>query len=156
MPLHHNESTNEKTLSFKGEDTFVKENCMLSRQTVTLFTLISSDPVIKLLPEFVCKGKGTRAKVNAPDCVKCQWSESGPYRLEHMLKTIDNIPNRYNPFTPKNFAIYPLGDYAVHLMPEIRKALWHRIRSGHPWLRHNRLYTTKRYPHSQTFHTSVS
>ena len=126
MPLHRNESTGEQTMTFKGEDTFVKENCMLFRQRVTVCTQISSDPAIKLLPEFVFKGKGTRIKVNAPDGVKCQWSESGSYRLEHMLKTIDNLPNRNNPFTPKTFAIYALDDYAVHLMPEIRKALWHR------------------------------
>ena len=81
MPLHLNQSTDAKTMSFKGEDTFVKENCMLSRQRVTVFTQISSDPAMKLLLEFVFKGKGTRTKVNAPDGVKGQWSESGSYRL---------------------------------------------------------------------------
>ena len=156
MPLHRNESSGENTMSFKGEDTFVKENCMLTRQRVTVFTQISSDPAIKLLPEFLFKGKGTRTKVNAPDGVKYQWSEKGSYRLEHMSKTIDNLPNRYNPFTPKSVAIYALYDYAVHLMPEFRKALWHRGYVGHPWRRHNRLYPTKRYPHSQTCKTSVS
>ena len=35
MPLHNNESSQEKTLDFKGEDTFVKENHMLSRERVT-------------------------------------------------------------------------------------------------------------------------
>ena len=43
-----------------------------------------------------------------------------------MLKTIGNLPNRFNPFTQKNFAIYVLDDYAVHLMPEVRKALYNR------------------------------
>ena len=43
-----------------------------------------------------------------------------------MLKTISNLPNRFNPFTPKDFAIYVLDDYAVHLMPEIRKACYQR------------------------------
>ena len=33
---------------------------------------------------------------------------------------------RFNPFTQKAFAIYVLDDYAVHLMPEIRKALYER------------------------------
>ena len=32
MPLHRNESSSQKTLNFKGEETFVKENHMLSRE----------------------------------------------------------------------------------------------------------------------------
>ena len=43
-----------------------------------------------------------------------------------MLKIISNLPNCYNPFTKRNYAIYVLDDYAVHLMPEIRKALFQR------------------------------
>ena len=43
-----------------------------------------------------------------------------------MLKTISNLPNLYNSFTLKDFAIYVLDDYAVHLMPEVRKALYQR------------------------------
>ena len=35
-----------------------------------------------------------------------------------------NLPNRFNPFMQKNFAIYVLDDFAVHLMPEVRKALY--------------------------------
>ena len=38
MPLHRNESSQQKTLNFKGQDTFVKENHMLSRERVTVFT----------------------------------------------------------------------------------------------------------------------
>ena len=62
-------------------------------------------------------------KVNVPPGVKYQWSPSGSYRLEHLLQTIKNLPNRFNPFTHKNCAIYVLDNYAVHLMPEVRKAL---------------------------------
>ena len=29
-------------------------------------------------------------------------------------------------FSHQNFAIYVLDDYAVHLMPEVRQALWKR------------------------------
>ena len=128
MPLHRNESSQQKTLAFKGEDTFVKENYMLSRERVTVFTQVSNDEKIaaKLAPEFVFKGKGTRTKIDVPDSVKYQWSESGSYRIEYMLKTISNLPNRYNPFTQKNFAIYVLDDYAVHLIPDIRKELYMR------------------------------
>ena len=43
-----------------------------------------------------------------------------------MLETISHLPNRYNPFTQKDFAIYVLDDYAVHLIPKVRKALYLR------------------------------
>ena len=43
-----------------------------------------------------------------------------------MLYTISNLPNRFNIFTPKNYAIYVLDDYNVHIMPEIKKALLKR------------------------------
>ena len=43
-----------------------------------------------------------------------------------MINTINNLLNRFNPFTQKNYAIYIPDDYAVHLMPEIRKALYER------------------------------
>ena len=41
------------------------------------------------------------------------------------LKTISNLPNRRKDifFPEKDFAIYVLDNYAVHLMPEVRKAL---------------------------------
>lgn len=32
----------------------------------------------------------------------------------------------FNLFTQKNFSIYVLDDYAVHLMPKVRKALYER------------------------------
>ena len=40
--------------------------------------------------------------------------------------SIENLPNRYNMFCEKIFAIYVLDDYAVHLMPEVRKVLYER------------------------------
>ena len=36
MPLHCNESSQQRTISLKGEDTFVKENYMLSCERVTV------------------------------------------------------------------------------------------------------------------------
>ena len=36
---------------------------------------------------------------------------------------IKQLPNRFNMFTEKGYAIYVLDDYSVHLMPEIRQAL---------------------------------
>ena len=124
-PPHRNESSQEKTMAFKGEDTFIKENHRPSRERVTVFTQVASVSKIVLQPESIFKGKGVRAKV-AVENANFQWSPSGSYRLEHMIRTISNLPNRFNPFTQKNFAIYALDDYAVHLVPEVRKALYER------------------------------
>ena len=126
IPLYRNESFQQKILSFKGEDIFIKENYMLFRERVTVFTQISRNKNIKLNPEFIFKGKGIQTKLAALDSVKYHWSVSGFCRLDQMLKTISNLPNRYNPRTPKGFPIYVLDDYAVHLMPEIRNTLYQR------------------------------
>lgn len=64
--------------------------------------------------------------MNTPPGIKFQWSESGSYRIDQLKQTIMNLPNRYNSFTCKDFAIYVLNNYAVHLMPEVRKLLWER------------------------------
>ena len=124
MPLHRSESSQQKTLTFKGEDTIVKENHMLSRERATIFTQASSQEKINLNPEFVFKGVGARTKISVPDTLKYQWSASGFYGIDEMLKTISNLPNRYNQFTPKDFSINVLDDYAVHLMPKVRKVLY--------------------------------
>ena len=62
MPLHRNERAGQKTLSLKSETTFVKENYMLSRERVTCFTQLCSDPKVDLKPEFVYKRKGISLK----------------------------------------------------------------------------------------------
>ena len=62
--------------------------------------------------------------MNLPSGIKFQWSESGSCRIDQLKQSIMNLPNRFNPFARKNFAIYVLDDYAVHLMPEVRKLLW--------------------------------
>ena len=69
---------------------------------------------------------GKRVKLNPPENVHVQWAEKGSYRLEHMLETISHLPNRFNMFTQKNYAIYVLDNYAVHLQEEVRKALLDR------------------------------
>ena len=88
-----------------------------------MYTQVANDSSIKLLPEFVFKGKGTRTKVNAPKNMHYQLVPKGSYRLEQMLKTISHPPNRVNMFTPKNYAIYVLDDYSVYLLPEVKEAL---------------------------------
>ena len=126
MPLHHNENASQKTLEFKGLDTYVKENYMLSRERATVFTQSSSDSSVDLKPEFVFKGKGTRTKSNPPSGIKFQWSESGSCQTDQLKQTIMNLPNRFNPFRCKDFAIYLLDNCAVHLMPEVWKLLLER------------------------------
>ena len=36
---------------------------------------------------------------------------------------IKQLPNRFNMFTENGYVIYVLGDYSVHLMPQVREAL---------------------------------
>eukprot|EP00794_Sanderia_malayensis_P013649 gene13649-15078_t len=126
MPLHRNESSGQKTMSFTGQHVFVKENYMLSRERITAYTQVCSDTSLKFKPEFVFKGKGARTHLNPPDGVKIHWSPKGSYRLEQMLETIANLPNCHNIFTAKNYAVYVSDDYSVHLMPEVKAALLKR------------------------------
>ena len=67
---------------------------MLSRERVTVFTQISRNKNIKLNPEFIFKGKGIQNKVAALDSVDYHWSISEFYRLDQMLKAIDNLPSQ--------------------------------------------------------------
>ena len=124
MPLHRNKSANQKTLSLKSEEVFVKENYMLSRERVTCFKQLCSDPKTELKPEFMFKGKDTRTHLTPPKGVHYLWAPKGSYRTEQILGMIDKLPNRFNMFTEQSFAIYVLDDYSVHLMPEVRQALF--------------------------------
>ena len=72
MLLHRNESTTQRTMTFKNMDTYVKENYSLSRGRATVFTQVSSDPTANFIPEFVFKGKETRIKLNPPEGMKVQ------------------------------------------------------------------------------------
>ena len=58
MPLHRNESCGKKTMTIKNQDVFVKENYMLSRERITVFTQFASDDKLQsqIHPEFVFKG----------------------------------------------------------------------------------------------------
>ena len=117
MPLHQNESTTQKTMTFKNMNTYVKENCSLSRERAAVFTQVSSDLTANFIHKFIFKGKGTRIKLNPPKGMKVQWSGSETYPLEHMLQSTEN------PFRKKDWEIYVFDNHAVHIMPEIRKAL---------------------------------
>ena len=52
-----------------------------------------------------------------------EWAPKASYRLDHILRTIGNLPNRHNLWTMKNYAIYVLHYYSVHLLPEIKQDL---------------------------------
>ena len=43
MPLHRNEFSGQKTMSFKNQAVFVKENYSLSRERATAMTVVSTD-----------------------------------------------------------------------------------------------------------------
>ena len=111
-------------MSFTGQNTFVKENYMLSRERVTAFTQLVSEEPYHLPSEFVFKGKGTRTKLDPPPGVHFQWAEKGSYRVENMLEIIKHLPNKANPFTCKNFDIYVLDNYSVHCTEDIKNALF--------------------------------
>ena len=120
MSFHWNKSATQKTMRLKNMDTYVRENYSVSRERATVFTQVSSDPTANFIPELVFKGKGARTKLNPPEGMEVQWSDSGSYRLEYILQTIENLPNRNrNPFSKRDWAIYVLDNYAIHIMPEI-------------------------------------
>ena len=70
MPLHRNEVAEQKTLAFKNREDYVKENHMLSRERVTVFTQESSEKDSEYLPEFVFKGVGSRTRIEVSPEVK--------------------------------------------------------------------------------------
>ena len=64
---------------------------MLSRERVTCFTQLCSDPKTELKPEFLFKGKGTRTHPTPPKGVHYQWSPEGSYRTEQIFGIIDKL-----------------------------------------------------------------
>ena len=81
MSFRHNKSASQKTLSLKSEEAFVKENYMLSRERVTCFTQLFSDPKIELKSQFMFKGKGTRTHLTPPKSAHYQLGTKGSYRI---------------------------------------------------------------------------
>ena len=122
MPIHRNESCTQKTMTLKGQSTYVKENYSLSRERATVFTQLSTDPVNKPSLEMAFKGKGVRIKVSPPKDMQVQFAEKGSYRLENMLQMTKCLKNRHHIFSQKDYALYILDDYSVHLQEELRKS----------------------------------
>ena len=103
MPLHRNESASQKTLNIQGCDTYVKENYSLSRERVTAFTQASSDPSIKVLPEFVFRGKGTRTKLQPPPGIKYHWAPKGFLSFRANASNNIKLTKPIQPFHNKKF-----------------------------------------------------
>ena len=103
----------KKPLSLK-----VKKHLLKKPYVVTgkgdCFTQVNSESKF-ITPEFIFREKE-----------QFQWSPSGFYPFENMLKTISNLSSHYNPYTQKNYLIYVLDDYVVHLMREKMKILFQR------------------------------
>lgn len=124
MPLHRNEQTSVKTMSWTNADCFVKENYMHSRERCTVYTTVSSDaskPAPK--PSFLFKGKGKNVKVKPPAGVNVQWSDSGSFRVNNMLDLIQTVPAYQNMWNKNDCYIYLLDDYSAHLVDDVKKAL---------------------------------
>ena len=43
-----------------------------------------------------------------------------------MVGMIKQLPNRYNTFNEKKFAIYLMDDYGMHLMAKIRREMYNK------------------------------
>ena len=67
--------------------------------------------------------KGTQKKLNPQEGIKYRRVPKRSYHLEQMLGTISNLPNRHHIFIMKNYRIYTLDDYSVHIMAEVKEAL---------------------------------
>ena len=131
MPLHRSEQTSRTTMNFTGVETYVKEDYMLSRERVTVYTQMSSQADAPApAPEFVFKGMGQRVKLNPPPGVHIQWSPSASYRLEHMKQTLSHLPKVVGPMdrmmgnSSQKYRIYLLDNYSVHLDPSFAEALY--------------------------------
>ena len=126
MPLHSNESSNEKTLNFKGapQTTYVKENHSLSRERITAMTSLASGcPFSAPELEFVFKGTGKRVKLNPPSGVTVQWAPKGSYKLENVVKFCDQVPAQPCVLFPQKRKIFTLDDYSAYLDPAVKESL---------------------------------
>ena len=61
--------------------------------------------------------------MNPPKGMNVQFAVKGSYRLENMLEMVKQLKNRHNLFSQKDYALYILDDYSVHLLPELRASL---------------------------------
>ena len=130
MTLHRNESSQEKTLSFKEavQTTYVKENNSLPRERVTVMTSLASEKSLSAPNlEFVFKRVEKRVKLNPPSDVTLQWPSKGSYRLEHVIKFCEQVPAQPCALFPQRRKIFTLDDYSAHLDPSVKEALKKRF-----------------------------
>ena len=79
-------------------------------------------------PEFLFNGAGVisrlKEKPDPPNGSKIQWAPKGSYRVEHVLKYIENLPTLPVTLTPGRMEIFTLDDYSAHLEPSVKGALF--------------------------------
>lgn len=108
-------------LSIMSMQRCMKSECYFVMWKFFKFFQLSSEKNVKLKPEFLFKGAGKRVQLNPPEGVNVQWAPKGSYRLENMEAMIEQLPTRVKSivFEQKNWAIYSLDDYSVHLQKEV-------------------------------------
>ena len=122
MPFHR--------LPFVGPHEIETDTSQELPERASVFTQMSSvNNCPAAPPAFVFKGHGRRKSLQTPDNAELQWSETGSYRLNNMLQTIDHLPslleaNEDMATTMKKYKIYLLDDYSVHLLPAVTDALY--------------------------------
>ena len=111
-------------MNFKNASTYVKENYSLSRERVTVMTIIDEEE--NTLPShFVFKGAGTLdGQLVKPEGCVTLWAPKGSYRLDQLLKTIEALPDKtrrqfFGRGLYDDYKICLLDDYTVHVMPEV-------------------------------------
>ena len=122
MPLLHNASASQKTLSLKSEEVFVKENYSFQEKEL----LASHSFVVTRKLNW---NQNLSSKLNVHEHTSLLQKTYIINGLQKYLTElsrfllIDKLPNRFNMLTEQSFAINVLDDYSVHLMPEFRQAL---------------------------------
>ncbi len=139
-PFHINESGSKeaKTLSFKGQkEVALKELHGDTRARWTACTMVVSDPAqARAGPHLECLFKGGAgilatleaaaaglAPADAPARLTVQVSDSGSYRMEHVLTYLDRALAR-RPGEPHDWRILYCDVYAAHLGDPVSRLAW--------------------------------
>ena len=93
----------------------------LERETV--YTQVANDSSIKLLPEFVFKEKGNVLRWMRPKTCIINGHLKDPTVSSRCLKPSPTLQTVSTCLCQKNYAIYVLDDYSVHLLHEVKEAL---------------------------------
>lgn len=69
---------------------YVKENCMLSKEQLTVITSILKLRK-QISPEYHFKDKGLRVELNPPAGYSVQWAEKETYREDNVVTLLSNL-----------------------------------------------------------------